>query len=416
MNGSTDYNSRNDNKRLNDGLEDFFTEAKRRRYAPSDRGNSQAYDDEMAARLSDLAPVYLQSSHQQHQQQPVHSPHPLSDNTYTNPSQLQIPPIHSSSDLANINTFLVQLGKEITSDGYTPQHEVVTRGGDPGGFSDQELAALGLAGMPGIGVNYNDASHSNDSSSGGYPIHSQYAMPSPAHQSAQRYQPQHHPQQQMHQSLSPTAPPYHSPQPPQGSYAFSPSPYPHSVPQLASSDSRGLSSVRKQQYTRLKEAPLSPTSSAMDVESPRSSRAGSPELPGGRWRSGDPSLKLPAIPSNASSEPSTRPSTSSGGSVRGAGRGMSLPPLAALSINESGGPPGRLYPRLPPISSILAPSSPSPSSSGTASPVWTHSRVSSARRTPAERAAHAKIVKELLVRVNREWMRVHGRPGDVDMS
>ncbi|KZO95964.1 hypothetical protein CALVIDRAFT_144336 [Calocera viscosa TUFC12733] len=375
------YEAERENKRFGDGLEDFFNDAKRRRYASAhDSNTGNMYDQAMAARLNELSPGFLQSHGQQGQQM-------------GNFTQAMSTAVTSDNDLAQINGALLQLHKAISGSTGFDSHDLSHS--NDALLSDQELAALGLAGMPGINVN-----NYNDSNPNGYTVHSQYAMPAPAHQSVQRYA-QQTMQHQPHPAVSPS---HHSPH---QQYGFSS--YPQLVPQL---DVGGMSSVRTQRIPRLKEAPMSP--SAMDVELTRErSRSSSPPIRHSRRVYEDPDLKLPAISSSTSPDIS-RPSTSGG--VRSPPR-TSLPPISSLNITESEkrALPTRLYPRLPPLSSILSPTSPS-----SPSPISTPTQAPYARggggsyRPSTERIRHAKLVKDLLIMVNREWQQ--RERGDVEMS
>ncbi|EJD03666.1 uncharacterized protein FOMMEDRAFT_145898 [Fomitiporia mediterranea MF3/22] len=148
-------------KRGHDSVEDFFTDMKKRRVAPS-------YDPHMAERLSSLAYAHQQyaglSSSSSSQQSHQHS---------FNPRSISLD-IHTPEELAAVNEFLLTLGKDITSISQAParrhqqstpdysgsqqahhsaqnQHQVGADIGSPASYFDPvSLSQLGLANMPGI--------------------------------------------------------------------------------------------------------------------------------------------------------------------------------------------------------------------------------------------------------------------------
>ncbi|KAL5519254.1 hypothetical protein ACEPAH_937 [Sanghuangporus vaninii] len=138
-------------KRGHDSVEDFFTDMKKRRVAPS-------YDPHMAERLSSLAYAHQQygSSSQQQQQQPQPN---------FNPRSISLD-IHSPEELAAVNDFLLTLGRDIASappnigrrsthdfgsQQQSQQQSIISDLGSPSTYFDPvSLSQLGLANMPGI--------------------------------------------------------------------------------------------------------------------------------------------------------------------------------------------------------------------------------------------------------------------------
>ncbi|OCB87889.1 hypothetical protein A7U60_g5026 [Sanghuangporus baumii] len=143
-------------KRGHDSVEDFFTDMKKRRVAPS-------YDPHMAERLSSLAYAHQQygssSSSSSSQQRPPNF----------NPRSISLD-IHSPEELAAVNDFLLTLGRDIASappnigrrsthgfGGQQAQQQqsqpqsVISDLGSPSTYFDPvSLSQLGLANMPGI--------------------------------------------------------------------------------------------------------------------------------------------------------------------------------------------------------------------------------------------------------------------------
>ncbi|KAL5533955.1 hypothetical protein ACEPAG_415 [Sanghuangporus baumii] len=144
-------------KRGHDSVEDFFTDMKKRRVAPS-------YDPHMAERLSSLVYAHQQygSSSSGSSSQQQHPPN-------FNPRSISLD-IHSPEELAAVNDFLLTLGRDIASappnigrrstqdyGGHqSQQQQSQAQGGIPDlgsastYFDPLSLSQLGLANMPGI--------------------------------------------------------------------------------------------------------------------------------------------------------------------------------------------------------------------------------------------------------------------------
>ncbi|KAI0053453.1 hypothetical protein FA95DRAFT_1592200 [Auriscalpium vulgare] len=170
-------------KRAHDyGVEEFFSDVKKRRVIPS-------YDSHMAERLSSLAGYSNGGSG--------------ADPGGFNPRSVSLD-IRSPEELAAVNQFLLTLGRDVesvASSTRTASHN--NAGTNPQTFSSAgyfdytHLSQLGLTGMPGIPANSagftHDAPFVTSSGGGQYPSNAFFHAPSAARPSQQQQQPVLHP-------------------------------------------------------------------------------------------------------------------------------------------------------------------------------------------------------------------------------
>ncbi|OWZ65369.1 pH-response transcription factor pacC/RIM101 [Cryptococcus neoformans] len=184
-----------------DAFHELLSDVKKRKVEP-------IYDQDMINRLNALVPPVLPTSipalpslggYNQYQTFPSFGGYPNLPSLHTsiypttapqaqypNQGPLPIPEIKSEADLAMFNEFMISLGRDAavnkagphpmrqsasgsgTSNGYsasnsgTPLSE--TSGGVEDLFNAEELASLGLAGMPGVSIHSGDSHNSNDES------------------------------------------------------------------------------------------------------------------------------------------------------------------------------------------------------------------------------------------------------------
>lgn len=184
-----------------DAFHDLLSDVKKRKVEP-------VYDQDMIHRLNALVPPSLPTSfptlpslggYNQYQTFPSFNGYPSLPSLhtsiypttapqaqYSNQSPLPIPEIKTEADLAMFNEFMISLGRDAAankagphpmtqsasgsgaSNGYsasnsgTPLSE--TSGGVEDLFNAEELASLGLAGMPGISIHSGGSHNSNDES------------------------------------------------------------------------------------------------------------------------------------------------------------------------------------------------------------------------------------------------------------
>ncbi|KXN88736.1 hypothetical protein AN958_06603 [Leucoagaricus sp. SymC.cos] len=141
------------------GVEEFFTDMKKRRVNPS-------YDPRMVERLNDIA--YGQAG----------------NSNGFNPRSVSLD-IRTPEELAAVNEFLVTLGRDVSSNGRHSIHSPTHTSLSPNYFDAANLSQLGLTGMPGLpgpndfsgdqpyagGHHYSNGSYSSRSASvsGSYP-------------------------------------------------------------------------------------------------------------------------------------------------------------------------------------------------------------------------------------------------------
>ncbi|KAJ6575352.1 hypothetical protein B0H19DRAFT_1128263 [Mycena capillaripes] len=438
-------------KRSHDyGVEDFFTDMKKRRLSP-------AYDPRMAERLERLNNMSYSHHH---------------SGSGFNPRSVSLD-IRTPEELAAVNDFLITLGRDVADAGPRSQHGSAFS--SESYFDPVSLSQLGLAGMPGMPSSGPPGPH--DHPDHPYPNSSQHHYSSPPYSSARSTHPSvqpsqygamypnidehpmnsyhgeyhgrrpkyapypqhyHHGQTPPHDGGSPHSGSSHStpPQmnlPPPDAAAFDylrPSRGAPTVAQLAPSDYMDKSVQRiillksagpaEPLEPRLAPAPyrgpparLEPVATASAAAASRSvtlSKSGSlyPLL-----TSGDVQYKLPPMKrSYRSPSPSSRASTPSACSTQGSPTPTEvtiLPPLRSIA------------PPLPASSSVPAPVRPTAAAESD-DVARDLGRIQLERRAAAataevapsssaeERRRHAELIRDLLVSINTEFRRLYGTP------